>query len=282
MQLKNSQQEEDTPSIAVLDLNNGYPNQGFPSIKQIVANHLHGYGGTAQSYDVRKKNEIPSVHDHDVFISSGGPGSPVPSGESWEGPYFKLMDDILLHNARSDQKKYLFLICHSFQMLCHHWQLGKITKRKSYSFGVMPVHKTDAGRVEPLLQDLPDPYFAVDSRDYQVVQPNIAAFDAMGATILSIEKYRPTVKLERCIMAIRFTPEVIGTQYHPEAEPAGMTAHLKTLDRKKAVVTVFGEEKYCEILEDLEDEDKIKLTCSVVLPGFLTSSYSALREEVLA
>lgn len=281
MQLKNNQ-PEGTPRIAVLDLNNGYPNQGFPSIKQIVANHLHEFGGSAQSYDVRKNNEIPSLHDYDIFISSGGPGSPLPAGHSWEAGYFKLMDDILDHNERSDQKKYVFLICHSFQMLSHHWKLGTITKRKSYSFGVMPVHKTDAGRFDPLLKDLPDPYFAVDSRDYQVVQPNIAAFERMGAKILSIEKYRPAIKLERCIMAIRFTPEIIGTQYHPEAEPAGMTAHLKTLDRKKAVVTVFGEEKYCEILEDLEDEDKIKLTCTVVLPGFLTSSYSALREEVLA
>ena len=267
--------------IAILDMNNGHPNRGLRSIQRIVEKHVEANGGLTKTYDVRKKCEIPRKEDYDIFVSSGGPGSPLPIGAEWEPPFYQLMDDLLLHNKRSDEKKYAFLICHSFQMLCHHWSLGQITKRKSYSFGVMPVYKTDAGRAEPLLEDLPDPYYAVDSRDFQVVQPNISAFKAMAAKVVSIEKYRPQVKLERCMMAIRFSPEIIGTQYHPEANPAGMSKHLKTLDRKKEVITIFGEEKYVELLEDLEDEDKIKLTCSVVLPGFLSSCYEALSVKVL-
>jgi len=42
-----------------------------------------------------------------------------------------------------------------------------------------------------------DPFYAVDSRDYQVIEPDHQQLQRIGATILAIEKERPHVLLER-------------------------------------------------------------------------------------
>jgi GMP synthase-like glutamine amidotransferase len=49
----------------------------------------------------------------------------------------------------------------------------------------------------------------------------------LGVTILRLEKERPHVNLERAIMAIRFSKEVFGTQFHPEADGEGMLRYLQ-------------------------------------------------------
>ena len=85
---------------------------------------------------------------------------------------------------------------------------------------------------EPVFNAVKDPFYAVDSRDYQVVEPNHNMFHQMGATILVIEKHRPHINLERAIMAVRFNEYMIGTQFHPEADAVGMSMHLQTEDKK--------------------------------------------------
>ena len=45
----------------------------------------------------------------------------------------------------------------------------------------MPIHKTDEGDEEFLFQNLPDPFFAVDSRAYQLIEPNYESIYNLGA-----------------------------------------------------------------------------------------------------
>src|SRR5690606_2323055 len=99
---------------------------------------------------------------------------------------------------------------------------GHVTERKSNAFGIFPINLTEAGEQEPYFKGLKDPFYSVDSRDWQVIEPDEATFEQFGAKILALEKERPNVDLERCIMAIRFSDEIIGTQFHPEADPTGM------------------------------------------------------------
>ena len=42
--------------------------------------------------------------------------------------------------------------------------------------------------------NVPEPFYAVDSRDWQVVQPNMEAMQNLGAALLCIEKDRPHVR----------------------------------------------------------------------------------------
>ncbi|MDR2236947.1 MAG: GMP synthase [Chryseobacterium sp.] len=257
--------------IALLDMNNNHVNQGFRNIKEISEAFQHNSEDNViiQTFDVRFKNEMPDIEDFDIYISSGGPGNPHREGLEWENKFAGFLDAVFEHNTSHEDKKYVFLICHSFQLASIHWKLGNICKRKSYSFGVMPVHKTDEGKEEFLFKNLKDPFYAVDSRAYQFIEPDMKRFDELGMKITAIEKFRPHINLERAVMAVRFSDEIFGTQFHPEADPLGMVENLKDEKNKAAMIESFGMEKYLETMDRIDDEGKIVLTRSQILPRFL-------------
>lgn len=259
--------------IAVLDLNNGFPNQGLRCILAILEKYadLHNLPFETTVFDVRQKDNVPDT-SFDIYISSGGPGSPFDEeGWQWEHKYFDLINQLYLHNNQSAaaHRKHVFFICHSFQLACRFFKIGKVCQRKSTSFGVFPIHKIWGGLHEPIFQELPEPFYAVDSRDFQVIQPDFDQLNNMGATVLALEKERPHVPLERAIMAVRFSPEMIGTQFHPEADAVSMRNHLLQEINKQRVIHEHGEEKYFDMLDKLDDPDKILFTQQIILPAFL-------------
>jgi homoserine O-succinyltransferase/O-acetyltransferase len=259
--------------VAILDLYEGAPNQGMRCIRQI----LRDYGKqnnlrlSFDEYDVRQKNEIPGL-EYDIYISSGGPGSPLPQNDGWEQGYFEWLRKVEQHNSDEPAKKYVLFICHSFQLACRYFQVGTVSRRKSASFGVFPVHILDTAKEEPLFAGLPDPFYAVDSRDYQVIEPDVERLQSIGATVLAIEKDRPHVPLERAVMALRFNDYMLGTQFHPEADPEGMTMYLQRADKKEMVIENHGFDKWQSMIDHLNDPDKINWTYSHVIPNFLEQS----------
>ena len=130
--------------IAVLDMNAGRPNEGMRCITSLMGEFLSqdGVKGNYDVFEVRNKQEMPDINEYDIFVSSGGPGSPLKMGVEWEEKYFNFLDSILHHNLSQSQKKHLFLICHSFQLACLHWDVARVTKRRSTSFGIFPIYKT--------------------------------------------------------------------------------------------------------------------------------------------
>lgn len=264
--------------IAILDMNAGHANEGMRCITMLVEQFLgqKEIKGSYDVFDVRVKNETPKIKDYDMFISSGGPGTPLVEGEPWENAFFNFLDAVLLHNLSKPSKKHLFLICHSFQLACLHWDLARVTKRRSTSFGVLPMHKTKSGQHEVLFQDLDDPFYAVDSRDYQVIGPKEWKLDSLDGKVLCIEKNRPNVALERAVMAIRFSNEIFGTQFHPEADAEGMTRYFEREDKKAIVIKKHGQRKYKNMLEHLNDDDKIMKTNAVIIPRFLKLAAEAI------
>ena len=262
-------------NLAILDMYDGEPNQGMRCIKDILARFESQL--TYKVFDVRGKAEIPEIRDYDLFISTGGPGNPMDGDGHWDLKYFDFLDQIWIWNQNHNHKKYILFICHSFQMACRHFGLGKLTKRKSTSFGVMSVHKTAEGQKDSLLQNLNNPFWAIDSRDYQVVQPDLKKFKVLGAKIIALEKIRDHVEYERAIMAIRFSPEMVGTQFHPEADPVSFLAHLKKAEVKEKIIAVKGKIKFRKMLEHLVDEDKIYKTNETLIPNFLEQSIQQVK-----
>ena len=257
--------------IAILDLYEGEANEGMRCIKGLVQQFIREsqFNVSYDVFDVRSGLQVPGL-DYDAYISSGGPGSPITSiGSEWEKRYFELMEAILDHNQASEEKKLVFLICHSFQIFCRYFQLARVTKRKGTSFGVMPIHKTRAGHHERLFKPLEEPFWVIDSRDYQITQPNMDAIHLMGGHLLCIEKERPLVPLERAVMAIRFNDEIVGTQFHPEADYNSMFMYLSRADKKDQVIKKHGMRKYQDMLLKLNDPEKVKRTYHTIIPGFL-------------
>ena len=267
--------EERKIKVAVIDMNNGAPNLGLRGILDVLDEYgkEHGIHLSVKVFDLRQKNEIPDTA-YDIYISSGGPGSPFDGeGEAWESAFFKLLDDIEAYNEQeTGRKKYVFLICHSFQMACRKYKLGKVTQRKSTAFGIFPVSMTISGQGDPVFAGLPNPFYAVDSRDWQVVSGDEDSFAYTSAEIAAVEKYRPDVDLERCMMSIRFSEQVMGTQFHPEADAMGMKSYLLQEDKKAVIIDLYGEEKYLDMMHSLDDPERIMLTKKIILPNFLTEA----------
>jgi len=272
--------EKNKIRVAVIDMNKGVANQGMRGIQEILLRYQADTGIDLpfEVFDLRAKGECPGL-DYDIYISSGGPGSPYDGeGQVWEQDFFDLLEGIVQHNKRNELKKHAFLICHSFQMACRKFHVGNVIRRKSTAFGIFPVFMTGEGKNDLLFSGLPNPFFTVDSRDWQVVNPQDVWFSNAEAEVLALEKERPHVDLERCVMAVRFSREILGTQFHPEADPEGMKMYLLQEDRKKAIVEHHGLQKYEDMLKSLDDPDKLKLTQSVVLPNFLNEALNALQE----
>ncbi|MCO5937206.1 GMP synthase [Mucilaginibacter sp. RB4R14] len=258
--------------VAILDLYEGVANEGMRGFRDILERYKvqHNLDLTYQIFDVRLKGQVPDT-SFDVYISSGGPGSPLNSeGTEWEKKYFRLIDKLEAHNKQEGtQKKHVFFVCHSFQLMCRRYNLGDIALRRSPSFGVLPVHLTEAGRNEQVFEGLSDPFYTVDSRSWQVIKPDMDRIEKLGMKILALEKERPHVKLPQALMAIRFNEYFFATQFHPEADAHGMSVMLQREDKKDEVINEHGEAKYKEMLERLEDPDKIVHTQKTIIPNFL-------------
>ncbi len=262
--------------LAILDLYNGIPNQGMRCIRELVGQFADRVD--AEVFDVRVDGVVPGL-DFDIFISSGGPGDPREVDGKWYKAWTDWLDAVMEHNATNDRKKYVFFICHSFQMAVHHFQLAEVTKRKGISFGTYPVHQTEAGKVDPIFRGLEDPFIAADFRHFQAIQPDDERLEAVGATLLAKEKIRPHVDLERALMGVRWSPEVVGVQFHPEADAEGMLSHFSRPEIKQEVIADHGRAKWLQMIEDLSDPEAIRRTHDAIIPGFLERATTALLEE---
>ena len=89
--------------VAILDLYEGQANEGMRCIREIVNqfgefNHLDLQ---LDEFDVRINQDIPDL-SYDVYISSGGPGSPLESeGTEWERKYFDFIERLNNYNQDS-------------------------------------------------------------------------------------------------------------------------------------------------------------------------------------
>lgn len=267
--------------IAVLDLYEGQPNQGMRCIRDLIGHWAasNRIDAIKHEFDVRLKNELPDS-SYDIYISSGGPGSPLDTRyDDWDIAWCNWLNEMERWNSNpaNTQKKYVLFICHSFQLASRYFNAGIVRKRRSTAFGVFPVHMLEEGKDEPVFAGLKDPFYAVDSRDYQVVQPNHELLREMGAKILCIEKERPHVPYERAVMGIRFNEYMIGTQFHPEADAIGMSIRLLSSEKKQTVIENYGEDKWRSMLDQLTDPGKIMWTYSHVIPNFLNHSVMQLH-----
>lgn len=268
-----------TIRIAILDLYAGQVNEGMRCLRDLI----NSFGKSRKlqiildEFEVRQHLQLPDM-SYDIYISSGGPGSPLESeGSEWEELYFNWLKQTEHWNQLTGTvKKKVLFICHSFEIICRHYKIANVCKRKSIAFGVFPVHLLPEGKDEPTFKGLKDPFYALDSRSYQVIEPNRRLLKKMGAKVLAIEKERPHVPLERSIMALRFNEHMLGTQFHPEADAAGTSKYLKRKDKKQAVIAEHGEAKWKSMIEYLSDPDKILSTYSHFIPNFLEQSISTL------
>jgi GMP synthase-like glutamine amidotransferase len=279
--------ENKTLQVAILSMYNNVPNQGMRSIKSIIERESGRFNDIQFEYKVfetRYLNEHPDINEFDVFISTGGPGDPFDGiGQAWEGNYFKMLDKIQFNNSQPGMsKKFIFSICHSFQLMCRYFSIATVNRRLKTSFGVFPCHFTDGGKKDPIFEGLQDPFHIVDSREWQCVAPDYDKIAKIGATILSLEKFRAHVNLEQALMSIRISPYWVGSQFHPEADPDGMRVYFAQEEKRNGAISQHGSEKFYAMLDHLEEPDHIWRTNHTILPNFLSHAVAELRPELIS
>jgi GMP synthase-like glutamine amidotransferase len=263
---------QESVRVAVLDMNKGTKNLGIPSILAILdeastERHLPRFD--VDVFDVRVKEEVPDL-DYDLFISSGGPGSPFDGrNKRWEAGYLKWLDTLWRHNETAERPKHALFICHSFEMMCHFFGLAEVGRRRSPSFGIYPVHLEDAGLGDPLFENLENPFWGADFRGWQVIQPDAVRLDELRGAVLAKEKIRPHVDLERAVMAARVGDALVGVQFHPEAAPDGMRRHFNRREKRMRVIAEHGRERYEKMLAILDPPSPLEATRRLVIPNFL-------------
>jgi GMP synthase-like glutamine amidotransferase len=255
--------------MAILDMNNNVENMGIASIKRIadrfaIVDH--------DTFDVRYKAEVPGL-EYDIYISSGGPGDPLEGDGIWDKAYYDLMDELWKYNQTHDDKKFVFFVCHSFQMICHHMGIGKVSMRAKQSFGIVPVAKTEEGHVDPLLENLHNPFYGADFRRYEVA-PDLQRIEELDAVITAIE----IADDARALMAVRFSDEWFGTQFHPEAHPDGMLHYLRRPEKKEMILSEFGINTYEEMMHNALHPDRLASTRDHILPGFIRYALDKILE----
>src|SRR2546423_3413914 len=101
-----------TIRVAILDLYEGEPNEGMRCLRNILKEFAENNNLQLETkeFDVRLKNEVPDM-SYDIFISTGGPGSPLESRYSeWEKHYFNWLNQVERWNLNpaNQQKKFVF------------------------------------------------------------------------------------------------------------------------------------------------------------------------------
>lgn len=267
----------DKLKVAILDMYKEEPNLGMACIREILENYSDDID--VDEFEVRSKLQLPNTN-YDIYISTGGPGSPLPGDGDWEDPYYNLLDKLWTSNHSNRRgKKYCLFICHSFQLVAQHFEVGEIRPRKSTCFGIHSINKTSEGHTDPILSLLPDPFYGVEKRDWQLVNPRQGILKALGASVIAIEKDRPHVDLERAVMAIRFSKEFVGFQFHPEAEPVQLHNHFQKEKTKRNTIRDFGERRYNNLINHSLESDKIPLTYQTVIPTFLENAINTLTPK---
>jgi len=248
--------------IAIIDMYDDTSNLGMACIVAIIKSwsKQRNIDMEYQVFPLRHQGQIPD-HNFDIYLSTGGPGSPIDSvGSPWDNLYVKWLQDML------SQKKPVLLICHSFQIACRHFNFGNICLRKSTQIGVLPVHPLVA---DPIFANLNDPFYTLESRLYQIIEPNDKNINALGAKIIALEKHRPHVPLERAIMAIKFSDTMYGVQFHPEGEKNILLDFFNEEKMKINIIDKFGEQKWEVIISNLNDSEKLPKTHAHFIPNFL-------------
>jgi homoserine O-succinyltransferase len=248
--------------IALLDMYDGAPNIGMQCIRNIIQEWTEKNQVTTAVtvFNTRGNSELPNDH-FDLYISTGGPGSPIESkDEKWDQLYTQWLENMLELN------KPVFLICHSFQIACRHFELGTVCLRKSRQIGVLPVHTLIE---DDLFNGLQETFYALESRSYQIIAPNDEKIKSMNAQIMALEKMRPKVPLERAIMAIRFSENMYGVQFHPEAALNDLIVYFNNPETKQSIIEEFGLEKWERIIDHLDQDSPINATYTHFIPNFL-------------
>jgi GMP synthase-like glutamine amidotransferase len=272
--------------ICIIDMNDGQPNQAMRCLRLLIERFSGlvtaknpGLLIEVEHVSPRDKNEeLP--RDADLYLSSGGPGSPFDGDQKpWFAAYRRFVGE-LAETARAFPARApsLFAICYSFELVVRFFELGEIVERQTTKFGVMPVYTTDAGRRHPLTVPFSDRLFAFEHRRWEAVHLDEARLASLGGSFLARES-RDGVSKGRAILALDFGPGIEGVQFHPEADRPGVLSWIKRVENEEAFREAYGEATFHAMIRTLNNPARLARTFDLFIPRWLSRRFNAVADE---
>ena len=272
-------------TVCIIDMNNGHVNQAMRCFRGIVAQFFQRVGRANPGLDTKlvevspRDTQNPIPRDADLYIGSGGPGSPYDGdAQPWFADFAAFMEFLGGEARRTDdQQKALFAVCYTFELLVRHFRVADMLVRDSRKFGVMPVYTTQRGQSHPLLHAFRDRLFAFEHRNWEAVNPDERRISELGGAILAQES-RDGYSKGRAVLGIDFGPGIEAVQFHPEADRAGVMSWVARPEQAEAFRETYGELTYQAMLRTLDDPNRLARTYALVIPGFLTRRFNLLAQ----
>jgi homoserine O-succinyltransferase/O-acetyltransferase len=264
-------------------MNNGHVNQAMRCLRGIVSNFFdhvrkHNPGLPCVLGEVSPRDTgavVPA--DYDLYLSSGGPGSPYEGdGMPWVTEYGTFLDGLVNDASRggADQRA-LFAICYSFEMVIRHFRVAAVVPRTDRKFGVMPIYTTPEGQEHPLLKPFGDRLFAFEHRSWEAVDLDDHKLSALGGKLLARES-RDGISKGRAILGLDVTAGVEAVQFHPEADRPGVMNWVARPEQAAAFKATYGELTYQAMLRTLDDPRRLARTYAIVIPGWMSRRFNML------
>jgi len=272
-------------SLCLIDMNAGHENQAMRCFRGIVTTFFDRVraanpGLACRIVEVSPRdtnNVIP--RDCDIYIGSGGPGSPF-DGDAmpWFADFSSFVNWMVDEGRRTDEhQKSLFGVCYTYELLVRHFEVAEVSTRDSRKFGVMPIYITQNGQKHPLLEQFRDRLFAFEHRNWEAVNENDKRLAKLGGSVLALES-RDGYSKGRGILGFDFGSGVEAVQFHPEADRAGVMSWVARPEQAAAFRATYGEETYQAMLRTLDDPNRLARTFALVIPGYLQRRFNRLAE----
>jgi homoserine O-succinyltransferase len=273
--------------ICIVDMNDGHENQAIRCFRLICSEfhkHARKFNPDLElqlsHVSVRDKNESPPK-DCDLYVSSGGPGSPYEGdGKQWVQNYYDFLDDVAEDNVRRGANaKALFGVCYSYEMIVRHFKVATMAPRATRKFGVMPIYTTRSGREHPLLSVFGDRLFAFEHRNWEAIDLDERKLAQLGGSLLARESREGQDDKGLAILGLDVCPGVETVQFHPEADRSGVVAWVRRPDQAAAFREAYGDETYERMLKTLDDPSRIARTFAMLIPGWMVRKFNAMAGD---
>jgi GMP synthase-like glutamine amidotransferase len=271
--------------ICLVDMNNGVTNQATRCFRRIVdafaerVRHANpGHEVSFRHVQPRNLGELPSADD-DLILSSGGPGTPFDGfDDPWCKGYRKILDGIVEANIKKREgAPKALVICHSFEIAVIHFAIARMEKRPTLKFGVMPAYILPDGQSTDFLKPFGYRLFTWEHRNWEAVGVDEARMKALGGKLLAMESHaKGVVNTGQAILGLKFAPGVHGTQFHPEADKAGVMAWIEKPEHMAAVESAYGRVLYDRMLRSLANPERLAKTFALLIPSWLTNRFNQL------
>ena len=270
--------------LTLVDMNNGVTNEAIRCFRRLFAAFTQRVREANPRLSIhlehvqpRNLGELPS-HQVDLVLSSGGPGSPHDGWEQrWCTGYRHFLDWMM--NAavhHSDAPPAGFLVCHSYEIAVQHFRFAEMTERADLKFAIFPAYLTPEGRAAGFLAPFDDRVFMWEHRRWQAVEMNAHRVAHQGGALLATESRPGRDDKGRALLAFRFGPGLDGTQFHPEADRAGVLAWIDRPEHSSALRDAYGHSIYDRMMRTLSDPTRLARTYALLIPGWLTERFNRI------